>query len=98
MGDGMKKYVIYQIFIVVFPLGTPVALAQTYPSKPIRLLIPSTPGGSVDTIGRTLGPKVSERWGQQLVVENRPGAGGTIAGDLVAKSAPDGYTLLLGTI
>ena len=76
----------------------PAALSQPYPSRPVRLLIPSTPGGSVDTIARTLGPKVSERWGQQLVVENRPGAGGTIAGDLVAKSAPDGYTLLLGTI
>jgi len=76
----------------------PAALSQPYPSRPVRLLIPSTPGGSVDTIARTLGPKVSERWGQQLVVENRPGAGGMIAGDLVAKSAPDGYTLLLGTI
>jgi tripartite-type tricarboxylate transporter receptor subunit TctC len=79
-------------------LAVPAALSQPYPSRPVRLLIPSTPGGSVDTIARTLGPKVSERWGQQLVVENRPGAGGMIAGDLVAKSAPDGYTLLLGTI
>ncbi|HKU69269.1 MAG TPA: tripartite tricarboxylate transporter substrate binding protein, partial [Burkholderiales bacterium] len=74
------------------------AAAQGWPNKPVRLLIPSTPGGSVDTIGRTIAPRISERWGQQLVVENRPGAGGTIAGDLVAKSAPDGYTLLLGTI
>ena len=81
-----------------FCLVVPAALSQPYPSRPVRLLIPSTPGGSVDTIARTLGPRISERWGQQLVVENRPGAGGTIAGDLVAKSAPDGYTLLLGTI
>jgi tripartite-type tricarboxylate transporter receptor subunit TctC len=88
----------FSLFTFPFSLGSADANAQAYPSKPVRLLIPSTPGGSVDTIARTLGPKFSERLGQQLVVENRPGAGGTIAGDLVAKSAPDGYTLLLGTI
>jgi len=72
--------------------------AQTYPTRAIRLLVPSTPGGSVDTLARTIGPKLTERWGQQVIVDNRPGAGGAIAGELVAKSAPDGYTLLIGTI
>ena len=93
----MINILINHIFIVFLLLSNGAA-AQGWPNKPVRLLIPSTPGGSVDTIGRTIAPRISERWGQQLVVENRPGAGGTIAGDLVAKSAPDGYTLLLGTI
>ena len=74
------------------------ALAQTYPTKPVRMLVPTTPGGSVDTLARTIGPKLAERWGQQIIVDNRPGAGGTIAGDLAAKAPPDGYVLMLGTI
>lgn len=74
------------------------AAAQQYPNRPMRLLVPTTPGGSVDTLARTIGPKLTERWGQQVVVDNRPGAGGTIAGDLAAKAAPDGYLLMLGTI
>ena len=74
------------------------AAAQTYPTRPIRLLVPSTPGGSVDTLARTVGPKLAERWGQQVIVDNRPGAGGAIAGELVARAAPDGYTLLIGTV
>lgn len=73
-------------------------MAQGYPSRPIRLIVPSTPGGSVDTLARTLGPRLSERWGQQIIVENRSGAGGTIAAEFTAKSAPDGYTLMLGTV
>jgi tripartite-type tricarboxylate transporter receptor subunit TctC len=72
--------------------------AQQYPGKPIRLIVPSTPGGSVDTLARSIGPKLSERWGQQVVVENRAGAGGAIAAEVTAKSPPDGYTLMLGTI
>jgi tripartite-type tricarboxylate transporter receptor subunit TctC len=74
------------------------AAAQQYPSKPVRMLVPTTPGGSVDTIARTIGPKLSERWGQQIIVDNRPGAGGAIAGDLTAKAPADGYVVLLGTI
>jgi len=75
-----------------------IAIAQQYPSRPVRVLVPSTPGGSVDTLARTIGPKLSERWGQQFIVENRAGASGTIAGELTAKAPPDGYLLLLGTI
>ena len=74
------------------------AAAQQYPVRPIRLIVPTTPGGSVDTLARTIGPKLSERWGQQVVVDNRSGAGGTIAAEFTAKSPPDGYTLMLGTI
>ena len=74
------------------------ATAQPYPNRAVRVIVPTTPGGSVDTIARTLAPRLAERWGQQIVVDNRPGAGGAIGGDLAAKSPPDGYTLLLGTI
>jgi tripartite-type tricarboxylate transporter receptor subunit TctC len=74
------------------------AAAQQYPNRPVRMLVPTTPGGSVDTLARTIGPKLTERWGQQIIVDNRPGAGGTIAGELAAKAPPDGYLVLLGTI
>ena len=72
--------------------------ADTYPVKPIRFLVPYPPGGSTDPIVRTIGQKLTEAWGQQIVIDNRAGAGGNIATDTVAKSAPDGYTLLLGTV
>src|SRR5262245_30874481 len=73
------------------------AAAQPYPSKPIKLLIPFTPGGSQDVIGRLLAQKVSESLGQSIVVDNRPGAGGLIATQEEARSPADGYTLLLST-
>jgi tripartite-type tricarboxylate transporter receptor subunit TctC len=76
------------------------ALAQdadhvAYPSKPVRLLVPFPPGGAVDIVARTLGDELTRRWGQSVVIENRPGAGGTIASQAAATSAPDGYTLIL---
>ena len=74
------------------------ASAQSYPSKPIRFLAGYPPGGGVDNVARALGEKLGPRLGQQIVVENRPGAGGAIANDLAAKSAPDGYTVLIGPI
>jgi tripartite-type tricarboxylate transporter receptor subunit TctC len=74
------------------------AAAQNYPNRPIRVVVVSTPGGSVDTMARTVGPKLAEKWGQQVIVDNRPGAGGAIAAEIVARSAPDGYTLIMGTV
>lgn len=71
--------------------------AQDYPNKPIRFLVGFTPGGSSDSIARLVGQRLGERLGQQIVVDNRGGASGTIAAELVARSSPDGYTLLLAT-
>jgi tripartite-type tricarboxylate transporter receptor subunit TctC len=69
-----------------------------YPSKPIRMLVGFAPGGGTDTTARALTPKLSERLGQQVIVDNRPGAAGNIATDLTTKAPPDGYTILMGTI
>ena len=76
-------------------LAAPAA-AQTYPSRPIKLLVSFPPGGASDLIGRVIGAVLSERLGQPIVVENRPGANGNVAGEAAARAAPDGYTLLLG--
>jgi tripartite-type tricarboxylate transporter receptor subunit TctC len=73
------------------------ALGQAWPSKPIRLVVPYPPGGSTDLLARTIGVKVGEALGQQIIVDNRAGAGGMLGSDIVARSAPDGYTILLGT-
>ncbi len=73
-----------------------VASAQdAFPSKPVHLLVPFPPGGAVDIVGRTLGDELSKRWGQSVIIENRPGAGGTIASQAAAKAPPDGYTLII---
>ena len=74
------------------------AWAQSYPLRPVKFVAGFPPGGGMDSVARALGEKLSPRLGQQIVVENRPGAGGAIGTDAVAKSAPDGYTLLIGPI
>jgi tripartite-type tricarboxylate transporter receptor subunit TctC len=73
-------------------------LAQTYPTKPIRLIVPYPPGGGNDTLARLFGAKLTEAWGQQVVVDNRPGAGTIIGTQIAARAVPDGYTLLLSSI
>jgi tripartite-type tricarboxylate transporter receptor subunit TctC len=72
-------------------------LAQAYPSRPVRFIVPFPPGGATDIIARVLGQKMGEAWSQPVVVENRAGAAGAIGSDAVAKAAPDGYTILMGT-
>jgi tripartite-type tricarboxylate transporter receptor subunit TctC len=85
------------LFIVALALGATTAWAQTYPSKPLRLIVPFAPGGAVDIIGRLMGEAVSRSLGQPVVVENRPGAGAAIGAEAVARAPADGYTLLIGT-
>ena len=82
--------------LVVSPLR--FAEAQSYPGRPVRLIVPFPPGGSVDVVARAMAPKLSERLGQPIVVENRSGASGNIGTELAARAKPDGYTLLINTI
>ena len=81
--------------LVAFGLLVGIAQAEVYPNKPIRIIVPYPPGGFNDTLARTIGQKFTEKWGQPVIVDNRPGGGTTIGTNLAAKSAPDGYTLLI---
>ncbi len=74
------------------------AAAQDYPAKPIRLIVPFGAGGTTDILARVVGDRLTERWGQQVLIDNRPGAGGNIAAELAARAAPDGYTIFLGSM
>jgi tripartite-type tricarboxylate transporter receptor subunit TctC len=77
--------------------GSSTAHSQTYPAKPVRYVVPFAPGGGVDTLGREVATRLSAAWNVSVIVENRPGAGGNIGTEFVAKSPPDGYTLLMTT-
>src|SRR5688500_12936693 len=82
-------------FAGVLCLFAGAAAAQTFPNKPIRIIVPYAAGGTSDILARQIGPKLTDAWGQPVVVENKPGANGNVGAEFVAKSAPDGYTLLL---
>ena len=86
-----------RILAAVFLALPLVAQAQAWPARPIRLVVPYPPGGSTDLLGRAVAAKVGEALGQQVIVDNRGGANGTLGSDIVARSAPDGYTFVLGT-
>ena len=95
----MKTYPCTLLIAVATLLATAIpAWAQQYPVRPVRLIVPFPPGGGTDTMARVIGPKLGEALGQQVVPENRGGAGATIGAEIAAKSPPDGYTLMLATI
>jgi len=85
-------------WLAAFALVPALASAQAYPSKPIRIVAPFSAGASTDIVGRMLAAKLTESWGQPALVENRPGAGGSIGAAFVAKAPPDGYTLLMASV
>ncbi len=96
----MNKTTLAAAAYAVFAAHSGMASAQTdtYPVKPVRVIVPFAPGGSVDLIARLMSPKLAESLGQQFVIDNRTGASGNIGAELVARSAPDGYTLMLHTV
>src|SRR5688572_28179638 len=86
------------VFVAALLLAAGTCAAQSYPAKPIAIVLPFPAGGIADLFGRVIGQKSTEAWGQPTVIDNRPGAGGNIGADLVAKAPPDGYTLVTGSI
>lgn len=93
----MPRYWIFSAGAIACIVCAPAALSQSYPARAIRFVVPFSPGGASDTGARLIGQKLTERWGQQVVVENRAGAGGTIGTGVAAKAPADGYTLLFGS-
>ncbi|MEK7876549.1 MAG: tripartite tricarboxylate transporter substrate-binding protein, partial [Pseudomonadota bacterium] len=93
-----KSVIIRGAALALFGAGlSSAAVAQSYPVKPVRLIVAFPPGGSTDIIARIVGQKLGERLGQQVVIDNRGGAGGTIGTEIAARANPDGYTLTMGT-
>jgi tripartite-type tricarboxylate transporter receptor subunit TctC len=96
--DRMRSALLLVAGLTLLALAAPQAAAQGYPAKPIRMIVPWAPGGTTDILGRIIGQKMSEKWGQPVLVENRGGAAGNIGSEAAARSPADGYTLLLGTM
>ena len=93
----MKLSVNARVLLALSAGSAAMVMAQDYPQRPIRMIVPFQAGGVSDAAARIVGQKLTDRWGQQVIVENRPGAGGTIGTELAAKAKPDGYTLLMGS-
>ena len=89
-----RRWMLFSSLVIAVWAAVAPVTAQTYPSRPIRLIVPYPPGGAADNTARVLAPRMGEALGQQMVIDNRSGASGTIGAEIVAKSAPDGYTLL----
>jgi tripartite-type tricarboxylate transporter receptor subunit TctC len=94
-----RKLAVLSVVAVLSPFALPgVVLAQAWPAKPVKLIAPYPAGGGVDTVARLVGERLAPRLGQSITVDNKPGAGATIGADALAKSAPDGYTIMVGSI
>ena len=94
----MREVKVKSVFAVLALCGCSSAFAQSYPTKPIRMIVAYPPGGGTDIVGRMMAQKMSENFAQTVVIDNRGGAAGSIGSEIVAKSAPDGYTILMGNV
>jgi tripartite-type tricarboxylate transporter receptor subunit TctC len=95
--ESRARRLLRAMFAAILCLNAAGAMAQAYPAKAVRIVVPFPPGGGADALARLIGPKLAEIWGQQVIVENRPGASGHIGADFVAQSASDGHTLLMSS-
>ena len=94
--DALRRVLTIIVFFVAVVVHDGVrAASSAYPARPVRLIVAFAPGGSVDVVARLMGQKLSEAWGQQVVIDNRPGAGGNLSAEIAARAAPDGYTLYM---
>jgi tripartite-type tricarboxylate transporter receptor subunit TctC len=98
MSEFLQRWFVAVALTLVATGAWAQAPAPSYPTKPIRLVVPFPPGGATDILARAVGQRLTDVWAQSVVIDNRPGAGGNIGTELVAKSAPDGYTLEMGTV
>src|SRR5688500_16942199 len=89
---------VYKIFVIALALGAVDALAQGYPTKTVRIIVPFPPAGAADLLTRTIGQKRAEVWGHQVVVDNRPGVGGNLGVAIASKAPPDGYTGVMAAV
>ena len=93
-----RTALVLPMYAAIFLIASPTWAQTSWPTRPVRIVVPFAPGGTTDILARAMAPELQKAFGQPFVVENRTGAGGNIGADVVAKSAPDGYTLLMGTV
>src|SRR6185369_4880956 len=96
--NGSMRSLFHTVALALLACIVPHASAQSYPARPVHIIVPFPPGGAADLLTRALGKKLTESWGQPVIADNRPGAGGNIGAEAAAKGAPDGYTLLMGAV